>query len=185
MASATIKGETQPRTLTLLMSQARTRNSTLWTEDPKQQLAYLAAKRWARLYMPDVLLGVYTPDELELGDAGPRTIDMGRADVVKDNGHDSAPAALTVEQLADWRAAAAKGTAGARAHWLSMGDLRALATPEQKNEIWSSAVRVDEERAAAAAAAKTPAQPAADPSTGEIDDAFVAAMNAAEKEGVA
>lgn len=61
---ATIKGETEPRELTLLMTQARTRNSTLWTDDPKQQLAYLALKRWARLYCPDVILGVYTQDEL-------------------------------------------------------------------------------------------------------------------------
>ena len=28
------------------MKQARTRNSPLWTEDPKQQLAYLAGRRW-------------------------------------------------------------------------------------------------------------------------------------------
>lgn len=62
---ATIKGEGQPRVLELLLTQARTRNSTLWTEDPKQQLAYLAQKRWARLHAPDVILGVYTPDELE------------------------------------------------------------------------------------------------------------------------
>lgn len=62
---ATLKGETTPRELSLLMSQAITRNSTLWAEDPRQQLAYLASKRWARLYCPDVLLGVYTPDELE------------------------------------------------------------------------------------------------------------------------
>ncbi len=62
---ATLKGEDSPRELTLLMSQARTRNSTLWTEDPKQQIAYLAIKRWSRLYCPDVILGVYTPDELE------------------------------------------------------------------------------------------------------------------------
>lgn len=61
---ATIKGESQPRVLELLLTQARTRNSTLWTEDPKQQLAYLAQKRWARLHAPDVILGVYTPDEL-------------------------------------------------------------------------------------------------------------------------
>lgn len=33
-------------------------------DDPKQQLAYLAVKRWARLYCPDVILGVYSPDEL-------------------------------------------------------------------------------------------------------------------------
>jgi hypothetical protein len=61
---STIKGESEPRVLELLMTQARTRNSTLWTEDPKQQLAYLAQKRWARLHAPDVILGVYTPDEL-------------------------------------------------------------------------------------------------------------------------
>lgn len=62
---ATLKGEDQPRELDLLLAQARTRNSTLWADDPRQQLSYLAVKRWARLYCPDVILGVYTPDELE------------------------------------------------------------------------------------------------------------------------
>lgn len=62
---ATLKGEDQPRELDLLFAQARTRNSTLWADDPRQQLAYLAVKRWARLFCPDVILGVYTPDELE------------------------------------------------------------------------------------------------------------------------
>ena len=61
---ATLRGETEPRVLELLLSQATVRNSTLWASDPKQQLAYLATKRWARLYTPDVILGVYTPDEL-------------------------------------------------------------------------------------------------------------------------
>lgn len=32
---------------------------------PKQQIAYLAVKYWARLYCPEVVLGVYTPEELE------------------------------------------------------------------------------------------------------------------------
>ena len=62
---ATLTGESEPRVLELLLAQARTRNSTLWADDPKQQLAYLAQKRWARLYAPDVILGVYTRDELE------------------------------------------------------------------------------------------------------------------------
>lgn len=61
---ATMKGEEYPRVLELLLTQAQTRNSTLWASDPKQQLAYLAIKRWARLYCPDVILGVYTKDEL-------------------------------------------------------------------------------------------------------------------------
>ncbi|VXC87051.1 Enterohemolysin [Enterobacterales bacterium 8AC] len=62
---ATLKGEDEPRELVLLLAQARTRNSTLWADDPRQQLAYLAVKRWARLYCPEVILGVYTIDELE------------------------------------------------------------------------------------------------------------------------
>lgn len=62
---ATMKGEDQPRVLELLLSQAQVRNSTLWASDPKQQLAYLAVKRWSRLHCPDVIMGVYTPDELE------------------------------------------------------------------------------------------------------------------------
>lgn len=63
---ATLRGEDEPRVLELLLAQARTRNSTLWADDPKQQLAYLAQKRWARLYSPGVILGVYTPDEFEI-----------------------------------------------------------------------------------------------------------------------
>ena len=68
------------RELDLLLAQARTRNSTLWADDPRQQLSYLAEKRWARLYCPHVILGAYTPDELR--EAGER--DMGAAEVVPD-----------------------------------------------------------------------------------------------------
>ncbi|MBG0596288.1 recombinase RecT [Enterobacter kobei] len=62
---ATLKGESEPRELTISMAQAGVRNSPLWEHDPRQQLAYLCVKRWARLNAPDVLLGVYTPDELQ------------------------------------------------------------------------------------------------------------------------
>ena len=40
-------------------------NSPLWRTNPKQQTAYLGVKFWSRLYTPDVLLGVYTPDEMQ------------------------------------------------------------------------------------------------------------------------
>jgi hypothetical protein len=50
----------------------------LWVSDPRQQLAYLATKRWARLHAPDVMLGVYTVDELQ--DAA--EIPMGQAEVI-------------------------------------------------------------------------------------------------------
>ncbi len=62
---ATLKGETSPREINISMAQVGSvRNSPLWLNDPRQQLAYLAIKRWSRLYTPDVILGVYTPDEL-------------------------------------------------------------------------------------------------------------------------
>ena len=63
--SATISGEAEPRALEVAMSQATVRNSPLWKSDPKQQLAYLAQKKWARLFAPDVILGVYSNDEFE------------------------------------------------------------------------------------------------------------------------
>lgn len=62
---ATLKGETSPREINISMGQVGSvRNSPLWVSDPRQQLAYLAIKRWSRLYTPDVILGVYTPDEI-------------------------------------------------------------------------------------------------------------------------
>ena len=73
IVSATMKGESEPRTLSISMAQVgNVRNSPLWVNDPRQQLAYLATKRWSRLYCPDVILGVYTADEFE--DAQPKDV---------------------------------------------------------------------------------------------------------------
>lgn len=65
--SATIKGEADPREREVLLAEAQTRNSTLWATDPKQQLFYFATRVWARMNAPEVLLGVYTREELEAG----------------------------------------------------------------------------------------------------------------------
>ncbi len=46
-------------------SKVSTKNSGLWNTAPKQQAAYLAVKYWARLYCPEPIMGVYSPDELE------------------------------------------------------------------------------------------------------------------------
>ena len=42
----------------------KTQNSPLWKSDPDQQLFYFASRSMCRRHFPDVLLGVYTPDEL-------------------------------------------------------------------------------------------------------------------------
>lgn len=42
--------------------------SSLWESDPDQQLAYKAARWFARKFIPEILLGVYTPQEItEMG----------------------------------------------------------------------------------------------------------------------
>lgn len=44
------------------------KNSPLWKTDPDQQHIYYSVRAWARRFVPDVLLGIYSRDELE--DAG-------------------------------------------------------------------------------------------------------------------
>jgi hypothetical protein len=73
-----LKGETEPRITELLMAQAITRNSTLWVEDPRQQIGYLSGFRWGRLHTPEAIMGIYTPEE----DFEPPR-DMGTAEVVQ------------------------------------------------------------------------------------------------------
>lgn len=63
--SATLIGEDEPRTLKLLLSQCYPRFSTQWATDPQQQITYAGMKKWARRHCPDVILGVYTTDEIE------------------------------------------------------------------------------------------------------------------------
>ena len=101
----TLRGETEPRVLDLLLVQASVRNSPLWATDPKQQLAYLAVKRWTRLYAPDVILGVYTPDELEEVNREMRDI-TPQATAATQNVIDSLPECtdeLFLQKTPEWR----------------------------------------------------------------------------------
>lgn len=41
------------------------KKSPLWESDPDQQLAYYGMRAWGRRWTPEVLLGIYTPDELQ------------------------------------------------------------------------------------------------------------------------
>jgi hypothetical protein len=51
---------------TQAISRITTRNSPLWKSDPEQQLAYYTTRAWAKLYAPEVLLGVFTPDDIDV-----------------------------------------------------------------------------------------------------------------------
>jgi hypothetical protein len=147
--SALLVGESAPRTLTLLMKQARTRNSPLWTEDPKQQLAYLTARRWGRLHTPDVIMGVYTPDELMEFDPPKH---MGEADVVT---------TVPPELVESAKKAAAGGLAAYQTFWRN--------TTMMEKALLSESSAIHEECKIAAAEADkkrtvdTPNKPAATP----------------------
>ncbi|MGF6986505.1 hypothetical protein QFZ99_006046 [Paraburkholderia atlantica] len=94
IVSATFRDETEPRSVRVMMSQAYPRFSTQWANDPQQQICLLAIRKWARRYAPDVLLGVYTPEELDF--EPPRQRDMGPADEVP---RENAPAASRTDAL--------------------------------------------------------------------------------------
>jgi hypothetical protein len=89
---AVLRGETE---ITwgepLYMEYVTTRNSPLWKTAPKQQLAYLAVKYWARLYCPDVILGVYTPDEFEPAQRAERDVTPARSSADLNNLINSKP----------------------------------------------------------------------------------------------
>lgn len=51
------------------------KNSPLWQSDPDQQQWYYSVRAFARRYCPDVLLGIYTEDELENNGAD-RAVDI-------------------------------------------------------------------------------------------------------------
>ncbi|MCZ7488224.1 recombinase RecT [Rhizobium rhizogenes] len=48
-----------------MLGKITTKNSPLWKSDPDQQLGYFSIRSWARRHTPEVILGVYTPDEAE------------------------------------------------------------------------------------------------------------------------
>lgn len=155
---ATLKGEKEPRVLDLLLVQASVRNSPLWATDPKQQLAYLAVKRWTRLYAPDVILGVYTPDEFEqTAQVEQKTQNMGAAEVV-------IPAAL----LAQAKAAAGAGVAAYSKFWTDTGKENRNLLAGEHEGLKAAAIRADADR--------TIEQPASD---AKPDADFVAGLDKA------
>lgn len=169
----TLKGESAPREVQVMLTQAYPRFSTQWATDPQQQICYLAVRKWARRFTPDVLLGVYTPEELS---EAPMK-HMGAAEVVAPEMPTMPPALL-----AQARDAAGKGRDEFARWWKA-------ATPNERgllageiDDLKERTIEADRARTVdtPAADAPTTAEQAADPKTGEVDPAFVAAMDAAE-----
>jgi hypothetical protein len=90
-------------------AKVKTKNSPLWTTNPKQQMGYLQVKNWARAYAPGAILGVYTPDEFDM----PPPRNMGAAEVVKPE--------VPQELFNEADAAARAGVAAYQKFWAETG----------------------------------------------------------------
>ena len=123
----------------VMLSQCYPRFSTQWATDPKTQITYVAIRKWSRVHKPGVILGVYTPEELQ----GSQEIHMGMAEEV--------PPPPPPQQLPEWPAdkwaailpkmlqgiAQGKSVDGALA-WLQA---KGTVTPAQEQELRTAAAQ--------------------------------------------
>jgi hypothetical protein len=63
-ARGIMRGEDKPREVVVTLASARTDNEH-WKKSPDQMLTYHAARVWARRHAPEVMLGVYSPEEFD------------------------------------------------------------------------------------------------------------------------
>lgn len=68
-----IKGDDEVHELLQEFGTIKTKNSPLWQSSPRIQIGYYTSRGWGRLFTPEVMLGIYTPDEIEdgMGDDAP------------------------------------------------------------------------------------------------------------------
>ena len=142
----------------LAISSVTTKNSPLWKTNPRQQMSYLQAKNWSRLYCPGAILGVYSTDELvDIERPAPRAAAPAAA---------PAPAAPPTWPAEAFAAQLPRWTKAVEAGMKSAADIEALAS--------SKGALTAEQLATIRALKAPPAEPAA-----EVDP-FVSEMEAAE-----
>lgn len=56
--------EDEPRTIKMTVKEGRTGNE-MWSKSPEQKLVYSAATKFARRHCPEVIMGVFTDDDLD------------------------------------------------------------------------------------------------------------------------
>jgi hypothetical protein len=64
VVSGVIPSESEPRAINGTVGQWKTDNEQ-WRKNPRNMLAYRGSREWGRLHAADIMLGVYSPDELE------------------------------------------------------------------------------------------------------------------------
>jgi hypothetical protein len=64
--TGTLRGESEAREITLDVPMARRINKNgQMNQNPDQQMCYIGARMWARRHTSELMLGVYTPDEID------------------------------------------------------------------------------------------------------------------------
>lgn len=167
-------GEDEDSVLTTpMLKDIHVQNSPLWKSDPDQQLSYYGGRAWGRRFCPEVLLGVYTPDEVQsIGDDPPDVQaqrGQARPTLEQFENVDAAPNAAAAEDPKKDEPKAAAKDLGPKAElkaWdQQFADLEAGKDPATGEPL-------------AAAQGKPPAEPAAD-----VDE--IAVKNLPEAEVVA
>jgi hypothetical protein len=64
IVSGRMSGESAPRTVVVTLKDAKT-NNRVWQTQPDQQLMYHGCRVWARRHTPELMLGVYSPEEFD------------------------------------------------------------------------------------------------------------------------
>jgi len=64
VVSGQLQGEPGPRVVDVILKNARTQNK-VWQTQPDQQLMYHGVRVWARRHTPELMLGVYSPEEFD------------------------------------------------------------------------------------------------------------------------
>jgi len=137
----------------LKKSDVTTQNSPLWKTNPKQQMGYLQVKNWARLYAPGAILGVYTPDEIEVmpeREINPRRISGTQAAqaALPEINHDDENRKALIKRLED--VAREEGLLGFGDEWIKLSkDERKTVGEEEKERIKAiaSSTNIDPEPA--------------------------------------
>lgn len=101
--SGTIVGEREPLEWSSPeLGQITTKNSPLWVADPRLQLYYYTVRAWGRVYLPEVMLGAMSNDEIEdhpdLREVSPRPTLLERVKSRREEGEPALPPAAEPQE---------------------------------------------------------------------------------------
>ena len=107
--TGTLREETTPRTWEVTWSEAfkHAQDKAQWLASPKKRLLYFATREWARVHMPEVMLGVQADDEQlpnpkdEIKVDATRTVELPSSRKVVEATEPEAESAPTIEHWSE------------------------------------------------------------------------------------